>query len=165
MGAIVDEPAIDDISVRRRLEAARGFCELGLPDMAWEEIQPVRMVPSGERIEVELMVQIQRRKWEEALALSAQLRQMHPASPLGFIHGAYCLHEVGRTSEALTLLNDGPKSMRQEALYFYNAACYLAVLGRHDEAVKAVRKALQMDESYRANAKEDPDLAAVRHLI
>jgi tetratricopeptide (TPR) repeat protein len=109
-----------------------------------------------------LMILLQERKWNEGLTTAQRLRQALPAHPAGWLQAAFCFHELGRTREALECLNDGPSSLRREALFHYNCACYLATLGQADDALASLKRALQIDPEYKKIAKSDPDLATLR---
>ena len=162
-----EEPTLNDFTVRRRLEAARGYCELHLPELAWDEIAPLRR-PLGhtpELIETELMILMQQRRWTETLALALRLQKLLPEHPAGWLQSAFCLHEMGRTKDALEKLVSSPRAMRKEALFHYNCACYLAVLGHLHEAMTALRKSFDIDAAFRENAKGDPDLVTLRDQL
>ncbi len=157
----------EDPAVRRRLEAARGYCELGLPALAWEEIEPLRtpLGDLGDLIETELMILMMERRWIEALALALRLQRLHPSQPAGWLQASFCLHELGRTREALERLVSGPRALREVPLFHYNAGCYLARLGKLQDAMAALRRAFEMDADYRENARTDPDLISLRDQI
>jgi hypothetical protein len=76
-----------------------------------------------------LFVVMRSKRWEQALAVCAKLRATSPESATGYIHGAFCLHEMGRTQDAKQLLLEGPASLLGEPTYHYNLGCYDAVLG------------------------------------
>ena len=161
------QPHLEDPSVRRRLEAARGYCELGLPSLAWDEIEPLReaLGHHGDVMETELMVLMMERRWLEALALALRLQRLHPSHPAGWLQASFCLHELGRTREALDRLVSGPRALREVPLFHYNTGCYLARLGKLRDAMAALRRALEMDAEYRENARFDPDLIALRDQL
>jgi len=157
----------DDPAVRRRLEAARGYCELGLPALAWEEIAPLRR-PLGHLsslMETELMILLMEKRWIEGLALALRLQRQHPDQPAGWLQASFCLHELGRTREALERLVSGPRVLRSVALFHYNRGCYLARLGNLHDAMASLRRAFEMDADYLQSAREDPDLAALRDQL
>ena len=83
----------------------------------------------------------------------------------GWLQAAFCLHELGRTREALDKLVSGPRGLREVALFHYNCACYLTVLGQLRDAMAALRRAFEMDASYRDNARTDPDLVPLRDQL
>lgn len=147
-------------SIRTEIE---GYLELGMADCAEEELNKL---PSDVQrqpliLDAWLALLMQTRKWEEALSTGLQGCRAAPLNPAFFIHSAFCLHELGRTAEAHQLLSTGPKSLWKEALYHYNTACYLAVLGRSQEAAPHLFQAFQLDPDLRRFAKTDRDLESL----
>jgi predicted Zn-dependent protease len=145
------------------LNAAQGYLELGMTDEALAELG---RVPAEERNhadveQLRVYILMRARRWGEALEACHALRQAHPELNLGFIHGAFCLHELGRTSEAMQLLMEGPASLLREPVYFYNLGCYHAVLGNPEEARNYLQMSFNMDGKFREIARYDPDLASV----
>jgi hypothetical protein len=90
---------------------------------------------------------------------------MVPEYKGGYIHTAFALHESGRTQEALDLLRSGPPVLKQDATYFYNVACYEAVLGNAESAVKNLSRSFRLDNRLKDGALEDRDLAAIRQQV
>lgn len=134
--------------------------------MTDEALAELARVPSAEACSADVQqlrayILMRARRWGDALAACEELRSGHPDQPLGFIHSAFCLHELGRTEEAMGLLLAGPASLLREPIYFYNLGCYHAVLGRPDEAENYLRMSFDMDGKFREIARYDPDLASV----
>ena len=77
----------------------------------------------------------------------------------GYIHGAFCLHELGRTAEAKTS-HRRSTCLAMEPTYHYNLG-YHAVLGNIEEAVRHLETSFRMDGKFREIAKYDPDLKEV----
>jgi hypothetical protein len=65
----------------------------------------------------------------------------------------------------LDLLLSGPPALLREATYFYNLACYSAVLGDLEKAVDYAQRSFAMDDKFRDIAKIDPDLKEVRNQL
>ena len=153
--------------LERSLLAAQGYIELEMPEEALAELDDL---PAGDQdredvLQLRLFILLRGRIWEPALEVCAQLREAFPECSTGFIHGAFCLHELGRTAEAKAVLLSGPPSLAREATYFYNLGCYDAVLGNPEEATKHLRTSFQMDDKFREIAKYDPDLKSVSDLL
>jgi uncharacterized Ntn-hydrolase superfamily protein len=51
---------------------------------------------------------------------------------------------------------------KEEPTLLYNLACYESLAGRTEDAVAHLRRAVELDESYRALAVDDPDFDPVR---
>jgi predicted Zn-dependent protease len=151
----------------RKISAAQGYTELGMLDDALAELDAID--PSLQRstavIEMRLLIFMRAKRWAEALPLSYELCRLHPEATAGFVHSAFCLHELGRTPEAKEMLLSGPPAMQREPTYFYNLACYDVALGNIDQALRNVERSFQMDKRYREFAKADPDLEPIRHLL
>ena len=52
--------------------------------------------------------------------------------------------------------------LREEPIYYYNMGCYEALLGNPDKARHHLKISFDMDASFRALAKKDPDLASIQ---
>ena len=148
----------------RKNWTAQGYVGLGLFQDARSELVslPKEAWDRADVMETWVLLEMGEKHWQEALDMSLRLCQMQPNEPCGFVHAAYCLHELGRTSEALEFLQNGPRSLRTKSVYFYNMGCYCAKLGRVAEARALLEKAFELDNSLRRMAKKDPDLADIR---
>lgn len=143
--------------------AAEGYFELGMKREARGEFDAL---PAEERLgraglQLNIQLHLSGHDWEKALALSRQLCDVAPDSHAGYIHAAYCLHELGRTREARELLVDGPESLRDEPVFFYNLGCYEARLGETESARAWLLRSFELDDDLRKQAKNDPDLKGV----
>jgi predicted Zn-dependent protease len=121
-----------------------------------------------ERLEVLRMrvdILLRKQDWEDALRLSLRFCAVNPNQPYGYVHAAFCLHELGRTSEAKQTLLDGPASLLDEPVYYYNLACYDTVLGNIEQAKVYLRASFRLDKSFKTMAKNDPDLKQIRDEI
>ncbi len=134
--------------------------------MAEEALAELERVPGEDRghedvAQLRVYIFMRVRRWPEALTACETLRADRPDLPLGYIHGAFCLHELGRTAEAMALLQEGPASLLREPVYFYNLGCYHAVLGNPEEAQSYLQMSFNLDEKFREIARYDPDLEDV----
>lgn len=151
----------------RRIVAAQGYVELGLHDEARVELLalPPEQKNRVDVIEIRVLCHMQDQQWAEALKLSQKLCRLQPEEPGGYIHAAFCLHELGRTEEALDLLSRGPSSLRTKPVYYYNLGCYLARLGQEDKALQLLKQSFEMDGDLRRDARRDPDLHNLRQQL
>lgn len=148
----------------RRIIAAQGYVELGLYEEAHEELSPLpaELHDRVDVIEITLLCLMGRHHWSEALTLATKLCQQEPAEPGGYIHAAFCLHELGRTAEAVDILSCGPATLRTKPVYYYNMGCYHACLGHYDKSLVYLERAFEMDGELRQHAKKDRDLDCLR---
>jgi predicted Zn-dependent protease len=151
------------MAIERTLLAAQGYIELDMPGEALRELDELSPGDQGrmEVLQVRLFIYMRARQWREAMKVCDRLRANDPQQTTGFIHGAFCLHELGQTREAKELLLRGPAALLREATYYYNLGCYDAVLGNLEEAQHAIEISFKMDDKFREIAKYDPDLKEV----
>jgi len=151
----------------RALLAAQGYLELGMVEEALSELASV---PAGENAdadltELRLHILMHGKRWDEALVAAEELLRISPQAVPGYIHGAFALHELGRTAEARDLLLKGPPLLRQNPTFHYNIGCYEAVLGNRESALQSLRESFALDETYRDFAQCDPDLEGIRDAL
>lgn len=151
----------------RTIVAAQGYVQLGLFDEAGRVLRalPREAFERSDVIEIGLHCLMGEHRWSEALAAAHRLCAASPSDPSGFIHAAYCLHELGRTAEAMEVLLNGPKSLKGKSEYYYNLGCYNARLGQIDRALQYLEIAFEKEKSLRRLARKDPDLAALRSQL
>jgi len=150
-----------------RLRAAAGYAELGMDRESMAELNAIEK-PAQERPEVlqlRLHHLMRRKRWSSALRVSRKLCRVAPHCTAGFLHAGFCLHELGKTLQAKKLLLKGPVTLLREPIYYYNMGCYDALLGNPKSAKIHLLTSFQMDPSFRAIAKKDPDLESVKGLI
>ena len=145
---------------QKHILAAQGYHELGLWREAWRELDGLSDAAQHrpDVLEMRILILINERKWREALSLSRQLAEAAPQEEGGWVHAAYCLHELGRTREAIQALQSAPASLREKAIFHYNLACYSCVLGQIDAAREALYRSFALDKRYRDFARSDHDL-------
>ena len=145
----------------RTILAAQGYSELSMFDDALAELETLPPETAGHEgvVELRAVILMQARRWKPALEASRRLCVLQPDQTGGYIHVAFCLHEMGRTEEAREVLLGGPESLRAEPTFHYNLACYECVLGHLDLARMHLEKSIQLDKKYRDFARGDPDLA------
>lgn len=151
----------------RALLAAQGYLELGMVEEALSELASV---PAGENTdadltELRLHILMHGKRWDEALVAAEELLRISPQAVPGYIHGAFALHELGRTAQARDLLLKGPPLLRQNPTFHYNIGCYEAVLGNRESALQSLQESFALDETYRDFAQRDPDLEGIRDAL
>jgi predicted Zn-dependent protease len=143
---------------------AEGYSELGMLDEALEHLDQLDVEFQDQFAVLRMRVDIllRKRDWKDALRLALRICSMHPDEPYGYVHAAFCLHELGRTAEAKQTLLDGPACLLDEAVYYYNLACYDAILGNLEQARVYLHASFRLDKTFRDLAKSDPDLKQMR---
>ena len=151
----------------RALLAAQGYLELGMAEEALAELStiPELEIRDPDIVELRLHILMQAKRWTEALSTAEELRRIHPDALPAYIHGAFALHELGRTTEARDLLLQGPEQLRKDPTFHYNVGCYEAVLGNRESALQSLEQSFALDDTYRDFARQDPDLALLREEL
>lgn len=82
---------------------------------------------------------------------------------------AYALKRLGLNEEALDATEKAlkivPEGSYEHHRALYNKACYMALLGKKEEAVKAIKYISAIDKLFAQAAKDDPDLISIKTEI
>ncbi len=70
--------------------------------------------------------------------------------------------QKGNLPKAVEVLEQALQRYPNQAVLLYDLACYLALMGRKEEALAKLERALQLDPSLKALAQKDDDLKALR---
>lgn len=154
------------MGVKRTLEAATGWLELGLADEALAELAalPSEIRSRRDALELKLSAQMECQSWNGASETARLLCLKVTDEPSFFLQAAFCLHETGDTHAACNWLLRGPKTLFEMAIFHYNLACYLWTLGEEKRARSHLKKAIKMDRSFLKAAREDSDLIGIGPL-
>lgn len=87
---------------------------------------------------------IESKEWYTALDFCRRLIRMAPERPQGWIHQAYCLHELNRTREAFRMLLPAARRFPSNHLIAFNLACYCCHLEQFDAALRWTNRALTL---------------------
>lgn len=148
----------------RHIEAAKAFLVLDMTDEALEELSCAGSAHGSdpELLELKATIFMRRKDWVSALRILEFLCRALPFSGDHFLHCAFCLHELKRTHEARKRLLSGPSTLRKSPLFHYNLACYEAQLGDLEASRLSLDRAILLDESFKAIALKDADLAPLK---
>ena len=149
------------VQQQKILTACQGYLELGMPTEALKELKtlPAEVSEEASVVEMFVVILIRAERWKAAQTASRKLCKLRPDSPAGFIHLAFCQHELGDTKAARLTLVNGPRVLEKEGTYFYNLACYDAVLGDLEAARRHLARSIRLDKRFRDFARSDNDLA------
>lgn len=151
------------------LNAAEGWLGLGNAFEAEQELQKlspgVREHPDVLRVSYQLYQQ--NKNWERAAETAQLLCQVVPGTAFGWIHLAYALHELKKTSQAYQVLLPVIDRFPEEFVIPYNLACYCCQMRQLEEARAWLKKAIALagPETIKQMALTDPDLATLRAEI
>jgi tetratricopeptide (TPR) repeat protein len=158
---------IMDLQSQRRLLAATGYAELSLFQEAVQELEelpePFRTEPTVLAVWLDIYQRWQ--KWSEAEFVAARLCEIEPDMPAWVIGLAYATRRNRGLRFADDILKEAVEKFPDCATIQFNLACYAAQLGRVDEALTRLQRAIDLDNAYAALAKTDPDLEPLRSKI
>lgn len=161
MTSLFSSPILTDVTpFQRTLLAAQGYFELKMYREAIRELNTLdpKEQLQEEVLETRLQILMKANRWRQAARVGETYCALFPNIASGFIHTAFCLHELGRTRAAKNVLLEGPAALVKEATYHYNLACYECVLGNLEAARAHLETSLSMDQELKTCAREDPDL-------
>ena len=105
------------------------------------------------------------RRWDAAWTVAHAQWSHHPGAVESWIHRSYAARRRsgGSITEAFGLLEPALERFPGEPILHYNLACYLAQMGREDEAWQRFRGALEVGDpiEFRAMALADEDLKPI----
>jgi tetratricopeptide (TPR) repeat protein len=150
------------------LESAKGWYLLGNLKEANAELDrlpaPVRLHPDV--LEVRFAIYSRSRKWDACMDIAGALLGMAPERPTAWINSATVLHALNETRAAWDTLYNVMERFPKMPLIPYNLACYACVLGRIDESLKMLERAVGIGgKEMQEMAQEDPDLKPIWSYI
>ena len=149
------------------LEPFAGYLALGMYHDANDELENLPTVlkahPTVLSARLDLLIEMKR--WEDGAILGSSLFKLWPEECEHYVRTAFCLHEMKQTKEARKTLLGAPEALRDQAVYYYNMACYEAQLGNLAEARRYLDICFEMDKNYRAESLDDLDLAPLWALV
>lgn len=152
---------------RRHLDDAEGYLLLEMLDdanVALDRISAQHQA-SVEVLTIRQLLLHERKDWKNAVKTARQLVSLDPSDAGWVINWAYATRRAQSIDDAHAILLEGQKRHPDHPLIHYNLGCYAAQKGRLDEALKYVRKAIQLDSSFRKMALEDADLEPIRDQL
>lgn len=151
------------------VQSALGWLELGLPVEARRELGAIAttLQQHPDVLEAWWRVFGDEGRWTEARECAVRLRSAAPGREAGWINEAFALHELKRTAEAFNVLVQVADKFPCAYVIPYNLACYQCRLGRREEALGWLHRAILASDAatIRAMASNDPDLAELRAEI
>lgn len=152
----------------RRLLAASGYLDLGLPEEAWAELETLN--PPERRTEVPVLalrvaILHALQRWKPAAELCCHLASVQPEEPGWLVSWAYATRRAESLAAARDILLRAQARFPGEAVIPFNLACYAAQSGEPAAAKNYLRRAFALDEDYRGKAAVDPDLAPIRSSL
>jgi len=146
---------------QRPLLAADGYLFLGMAAHALKELESIddsaQHTSAVLRARVRVLLHLKR--WDEANVLSEAGVSLYPEENEFTVQRAFALHQLKKGSDAVQVLLSAPEWIRRTGILHYNLACYEAQLGDLTTARQCIKAAIEINSSFKKNARTDPDLA------
>jgi len=146
---------------QRPLLAADGYLYLGMPSQALKELATI---PDAEQhaspvLRARVRVLLHMKRWDAANTLSQAGASLYPDENEFTVQRAFALHQLRKGTDAVKVLLSAPEWLRRTGILHYNLACYEAQLGDLTTARQCIKAAIEINSSFKKNARTDPDLA------
>lgn len=151
-------------STPKHLSYARGYLDLGMLNEASDEIEGIaftdRLLP--EVLLVRLELALAAKHWDLIENMTAVIIETKPDAERAWILRAIAAKARGRVadSKAVLLTAESAHGHGSPVLH-YNLACYHCLLGELDAAKERLARACKEHPPFKAEALDDPDLAAL----
>ncbi|MCX7826070.1 MAG: tetratricopeptide repeat protein [Verrucomicrobiae bacterium] len=157
---------MDKIRLIKHLEAIEGYTALGMAEDALAEADAaLAEAPEAEvclRAKAFLLLSLKR--YAEAAPWFEKLLAANPRNVEAWIHLAYCRRRTTSLDAAIETLQCALRLDAGHPLANYNMACYCALKGRTEEALRLLKKAIRKDPAYRELARGEADFDSIRAL-
>lgn len=151
--------------LRRTLEEAEGYTELGLPEHALRALQHRGALVHGNGRACYLLGETLREleRYEDALAPLERSAALIPDDIHVFLALGWCYKRTGQLAKAIEALERAVVVDAGEPILHYNLACYWSLARNRTQALRHLARALDLDANYRDLIPDEPDFNSLRN--
>lgn len=164
-GTVVIMDLNQRIRTAKIIREAEGYLELGLPQQAVNTLsrlgEPEQFGPEVLYLWGESLRALER--YAEAIPPLERAAKSAPKDIRVRLALGWCCKRIGRLDRAIQALKEALSLEPNEALLYYNLACYLCLSGQKHDALLHLAKALTLDSAYREAAKQEEDFEQLRN--
>lgn len=148
---------------RDHIIAAEGYLDLGMTLAANEELErmPAEDRSRPEVYALRLKIYIELKKWDLAEVCAKHLTKIWPDQKGWWCAWAFATRQAVSIEGAEKTLIQARVRFPEDALIYYNLACYASVMGRWREAKYLLAEAIIRDDAYQMRALEDEDMQPI----
>jgi tetratricopeptide (TPR) repeat protein len=153
------------ILLRRTLEEAEGYTELGLTEHALRTLQRRGALVHGNGRACYMLGETLRdlARYEEALLPLERSAALIPDDIHVYIALGWCYKRTGQLAKAIEALERAVAVDGGEAVLHYNLSCYWSLARNRTLALRYLNRALDLDANYRDLICDEPDFSPLRH--
>jgi len=146
------------------LNKAEGYLMLGLYEDALHEADAALGIDDASYTATYLkgMALIPLQRFPEAEAALGAAIELEPERGEAFVHLAYVHRRTVSLEKAIETIHKAIEKKPDMPLAIYNLACYYAVKGDAEEALRYLRRAVNIESQMREIAREDEDFASLQ---
>jgi Tfp pilus assembly protein PilF len=156
--------AMPTVNVDRSLQEATGYFQLGMFDVALEEVEALapEIRNSTPAAELEAAIYCETKDWSSLRKMAAKLVIANPADSQNWIWLGYATRRCESITAAEKVLLDALQVHDSEPMIHFNLACYAAQNGELGAARERLFRAIALDPDVKQMALYDPDLEPLR---
>src|SRR6266478_695248 len=141
-------------------QSAVGYVELGMYADANSELEKIdpfcRAAPEVLAVRIEIYRGL--KKWDLMREVTKRLAEFQPDDVQWTVSYAYATRRAESIEAAKEILLNAESKFPKEAIIKYNLACYFCQTEEIENAKNYLKKALEIDSSWRITALDDSDL-------
>jgi tetratricopeptide (TPR) repeat protein len=153
------------ILLRRTIDEAEGYLELGLIEQALHALQRRGALVHGNGRACYLLGDTLRElgRYEDALLPLERSAALLPDDIHVCLALGWCYKRTGQLAKAIESLERAAQIDPGEAILQYNLACYWSLARNRTLALRHLSRALDLDANYRDLIPDEPDFNPLRH--
>jgi tetratricopeptide (TPR) repeat protein len=153
------------ILLRRTIEEAEGYIELGMNEHALRALQRRGALVHGNGRACYLLGETLREmhRYEEALLPLQRSADLIPDDVQVMLALAWCYKRTGQLAKAIESLERAVHIDPSEAVLHYNLACYWSLARNRTLSLRYLSRALEIDANFRDLIADEPDFNPLRH--
>ena len=150
--------------LRRAVEEAEGYLELGLKEHALRALQHRGTLVHSNGRACYLMGETLRElaRYQEALFPLERSADLIPDDIHVWLALGWCYKRTGQLSKAIEALEHAAEVDPGEAIIHYNLACYWSLARNRTQALRYLAHALEIDSNFREVVIDEPDFQTLR---
>ncbi len=146
------------------LRAAEGYLELEMPQQALDVL--ARLDEASATRSQALYLRGEALRWlerhGEAIEILRRAAEQAPSNLHVWLALGWCYKRTDRLDLAIDALEQAQATDAEEAILYYNLACYQSLAGNKTEALENLSRAVAIDGQYRDRMGDEPDFDPIR---
>jgi tetratricopeptide (TPR) repeat protein len=162
---VKSNPTNNRLLLRRTLEEAEGYTELGMSEHALRALQHRGALVHGNGRACYLLGETLRElaRYEDALLPLERSASLIPDDIHVYLALGWCYKRTGQLGKAIDALERAVTVDASEAILHYNLACYWSLARNRALALRYLLRALDLDANFRDLIADEPDFNPLRH--